>query len=52
MTFREIRSWDDLEKVYMNLREPIPARTKEISADEIDLLIMPGVAFTEKKEIV
>ena len=48
MTFREIRSWDDLEKVYMNLREPIPARTKEISADEIELLIMPGIAFTEK----
>lgn len=48
MTFREIRNWDDLEKVYMNLREPIPARTKEISADEIDLLIMPGIAFTEQ----
>ncbi len=48
MTFREIRSWDDLEKVYMNLREPIPTHTREISADEIDLLIMPGIAFTEQ----
>lgn len=48
MTFREIRGWNDLERVYMNLKEPIPARTKEIAADEIELLIMPGIAFTEQ----
>ena len=39
-----------LETVYMNLREPIPALTEEVNADEIDLQIVPGVAYTERGE--
>ncbi len=34
----------------MNLREPIPALTEEVNADEIDLQIVPGVAYTERGE--
>ena len=50
MSFRQISNFDQLETVYMNLREPIPAFTEEVSADEIDLQIVPGVAYTERGE--
>jgi 5-formyltetrahydrofolate cyclo-ligase len=50
MSFREISNFDQLETVYMNLREPIPALTEEVNADEIDLQIVPGVAYTERGE--
>lgn len=48
MTFRAIEHFQQLEKVYFNLLEPIEAETNEKNAHEIDLLIVPGVAFTEK----
>lgn len=50
MSFRKISNFDQLETVYMNLREPIPALTEEVDADEIDLQIVPGVAYTERGE--
>ncbi|TCW52402.1 5-formyltetrahydrofolate cyclo-ligase [Bacillus thuringiensis] len=50
MSFRQISNFDQLEIVYMNLREPIPALTEEVNADEIDLQIVPGVAYTERGE--
>ncbi|EJQ55361.1 MULTISPECIES: 5-formyltetrahydrofolate cyclo-ligase [Bacillus] len=50
MSFRQISNFDQLEIVYMNLREPIPARTEEVNADDIDLQIVPGVAYTERGE--
>ena len=50
MTFRQIHNFDQLETVYMNLREPIPVLTEEVDADEIDLQIVPGVAYTERGE--
>lgn len=50
MSFRKISKFDQLETVYMNLREPIPALTDEVNADEIDLQIVPGVAYTERGE--
>ncbi|CAM3914774.1 5-formyltetrahydrofolate cyclo-ligase [Bacillus wiedmannii] len=50
MSFRQISNFDQLEMVYMNLREPIPARTEEVNADDIDLQIVPGVAYTERGE--
>ncbi|KAB7642743.1 5-formyltetrahydrofolate cyclo-ligase [Bacillus sp. B3-WWTP-C-10-D-3] len=50
MSFRQISNFDQLETVYMNLREPIPALTEEANADEIDLQIVPGVAYTERGE--
>lgn len=48
MSFRQISNFDQLETVYMNLREPIPALTEEVNADKIDLQIVPGVAYTER----
>ncbi|MGE6538612.1 5-formyltetrahydrofolate cyclo-ligase [Bacillus luti] len=50
MSFRQISNFDQLEIVYMNLREPIPVLTEEVDADEIDLQIVPGVAYTERGE--
>ncbi|MCT6914161.1 MAG: 5-formyltetrahydrofolate cyclo-ligase [Bacillus wiedmannii] len=50
MSFRQISNFDQLEIVYMNLREPIPARTEEVNANDIDLQIVPGVAYTERGE--
>ncbi|MGE7862206.1 5-formyltetrahydrofolate cyclo-ligase [Bacillus mobilis] len=50
MSFRQIRNFDQLETVYMNLREPIPALTEEVGADDIDLQIVPGVAYTGRGE--
>ncbi|MEI5890518.1 5-formyltetrahydrofolate cyclo-ligase [Bacillus cereus] len=50
MSFRQISNFDQLETVYMNLREPIPVLTEELDADEIDLQIVPGVAYTERGE--
>ncbi|MFJ8527893.1 5-formyltetrahydrofolate cyclo-ligase [Bacillus sp. NPDC094106] len=50
MTFRQIVNFDQLETVYMNLREPIPVLTKEVEANEIDLLVVPGVAYTRRGE--
>ncbi|PFJ12631.1 5-formyltetrahydrofolate cyclo-ligase [Bacillus cereus] len=50
MSFRRISNFDQLETVYMNLREPIPTLTEEVSVAEIDLLIVPGVAYTRRGE--
>ena len=50
MSFRKISNFDQLKTVYMNLREPIPELTEEVNADEIDLQIVPGVAYTERGE--
>ncbi|MBJ7982822.1 5-formyltetrahydrofolate cyclo-ligase [Bacillus cereus] len=50
MSFRRISDFNQLETVYMNLREPIPALTEEVNAREIDLLIVPGVAYTQRGE--
>lgn len=50
MSFRQISNFDQLETVYMNLREPIPVLTEEVDAHEIDLQIVPGVAYTERGE--
>ncbi|KIQ87959.1 MULTISPECIES: 5-formyltetrahydrofolate cyclo-ligase [Bacillus] len=50
MSFRKISDFDQLETVYMNLREPIPGLTEEVNVDEIDLQIVPGVAYTERGE--
>ncbi|MDQ0218310.1 5-formyltetrahydrofolate cyclo-ligase [Peribacillus cavernae] len=44
--FRKIVSFDQLEKVYFGLWEPIPSITEKVSKDEIDLLVVPGLGFT------
>ncbi|MDM5189977.1 5-formyltetrahydrofolate cyclo-ligase [Bacillus sp. DX4.1] len=48
MTFYQITDFEQLETVYMNLREPIPSITEEVEAQEIDLLFVPGVAYTRR----
>lgn len=47
MTFRLLESLDQLEMVYMDLQEPNEAMTTAIYAEDIDLLIVPGVVFME-----
>ncbi|QED48635.1 5-formyltetrahydrofolate cyclo-ligase [Cytobacillus dafuensis] len=48
MVFRTFCQFDQLECVYSGLFEPIEAETEEVSKSDIDLLIIPGLAFTEK----
>ena len=45
MTFYEINSFDQLEVVYMKLKEPIPSITHKVNSSQIDVLIVPGVVF-------
>lgn len=47
MTFYHIESYDQLETVYMNLREPNPNVTTAISSDAIELLIVPGIVYNK-----
>ncbi len=48
MDFRLIKSFDDLERVYMDLKEPIVGRTVSIDKRQIDLQIVPGVVFSDE----
>ncbi len=48
MDFRLITSIDDLETVYMDLKEPIISRTVSIDKGQIDLQIVPGVVFSDE----
>lgn len=45
MQFYDFRSFDELEVVYFNLKEPIPREDRLINKHAIDLLIVPGVVF-------
>ncbi|MBA2873481.1 5-formyltetrahydrofolate cyclo-ligase [Thermaerobacillus caldiproteolyticus] len=46
MRFREICSFSQLESVYFDLWEPIAAVTREVAADDIDVMIVPGICFS------
>jgi 5-formyltetrahydrofolate cyclo-ligase len=48
MEFRYITSFKQLETIYMELQEPIPAETVLATPDEIELMLIPGVAFTRE----
>ncbi|WHY65714.1 5-formyltetrahydrofolate cyclo-ligase [Neobacillus sp. SuZ13] len=48
MTFRRITDFSQLETVYYGLLEPIEALTNQMSADRIDLIIVPGLAYTRE----
>ncbi|MDN4609036.1 5-formyltetrahydrofolate cyclo-ligase [Sporosarcina highlanderae] len=48
MDFRLITSFDDLETVYMDLREPAIDKTEAIDKSSIDLLIVPGVVYSNE----
>lgn len=47
MTFREIKDFSQLETVYMKLLEPIIEVTEKVDPEQIDLLLVPGVVFSQ-----
>jgi len=47
MDFREITSFKQLEQVYSGLYEPKPGDTPYIQKGQIELLLVPGLAFTK-----
>ena len=49
LTFSELKNWNDLEISSYSILEPEKESIKEISIDEIDLIIVPGVAFDKMK---
>ncbi|PEC51210.1 5-formyltetrahydrofolate cyclo-ligase [Bacillus sp. AFS077874] len=50
MHFYKINSFDDLKKGYFGIQEPIEEKCEEISKELIDLIIVPGVAYTKNGE--
>ncbi|CAI9388699.1 5-formyltetrahydrofolate cyclo-ligase [Niallia sp. Sow4_A1] len=46
MLFRKLESFNQLESVYSNLFEPIMEKTERTNPEEIDLLLVPGLAFS------
>ncbi|WP_425387209.1 5-formyltetrahydrofolate cyclo-ligase [Alteribacter aurantiacus] len=47
LTFYLINTLDDLEDSFYGLKEPDPNRCKKIAGKDIDLLLVPGVVFSE-----
>ena len=47
MTFYELTDFRELEIVFADIEEPIPARCREVKMDSIELVIVPGVVFNE-----
>lgn len=47
MTFRTLKSFQQLESVYFGLYEPIEQKTTALLSDAIDLLIVPGLAYSK-----
>jgi len=47
MDFRSLEHFDQLESVYYHLLEPIESKTTKVDSKEIDLLIVPGLAFSK-----
>ncbi|WP_026584499.1 5-formyltetrahydrofolate cyclo-ligase [Bacillus sp. J33] len=45
MVFRKLERFSELESVYYGLWEPIEASTKEVPGEEIDTMIVPGLAY-------
>jgi len=46
MDFRLITSYSDLETIYMDLLEPIVAKTQSIKKEDINLQVVPGVLYS------
>ena len=47
MDFHILTRFDQLQSVYLNLLEPIEDQTEMINPNAIDLLIVPGLGFSE-----
>jgi 5-formyltetrahydrofolate cyclo-ligase len=48
MDFRVLEDFEQLETVYFSLLEPIESQTTLINPKEIELLLVPGLAFTKE----
>ncbi len=48
MEFRNLIKFNQLESVYSGLLEPIEAETEKVLMNDIDLLIVPGLAYTNE----
>lgn len=48
MVFYQIQHFDQLEQVYMHLLEPNPLLTKEVTPNDIDLLVVPGIVYSRE----
>jgi 5-formyltetrahydrofolate cyclo-ligase len=48
LSFRILNEFSQLESVYYGLFEPIVEITKEVAAEDIDLIIVPGLAYTRE----
>ncbi|MCM3566614.1 5-formyltetrahydrofolate cyclo-ligase [Neobacillus mesonae] len=48
LSFHIITEFSQLESVFYGLLEPIPEITKEVKPEQIDLLIVPGLAYTRE----
>lgn len=48
MDFRLLESFDQIECVYMDLKEPRIDCTTSVTPEEIDLQIVPGVVYSEE----
>lgn len=48
MTFRSLSAFSQLESVYYGLYEPIESLTEQVLPEEINLLIVPGIAFSKE----
>lgn len=49
LEFRTLTAFNQLESVYYGLLEPVPSMTEEVQPNEIDLLIVPGLAYTRRR---
>ncbi|CAM3996816.1 5-formyltetrahydrofolate cyclo-ligase [Mesobacillus thioparans] len=47
LDFRELKRFSQLETVYYGLLEPIVNETASVGGDEIDLVVVPGLAFSD-----
>lgn len=45
MQFYKINSFDETERAYKNILEPIPERAELVEKEQIDVMIVPGVVF-------
>lgn len=48
LSFRTLSEFSQLESVYYGLFEPIVEKTNEVESTAIDLLIVPGLAYTRE----
>ncbi|WP_430785260.1 5-formyltetrahydrofolate cyclo-ligase [Virgibacillus flavescens] len=49
LRFYEFKTYDQLEVVYYNLKEPNPIKSKLMDKNQMDLLVVPGLIFDKNK---